>query len=190
MAGWEMGHERYKDEIDKNKAKIKTRDKGIYRAVKQLSTEEVVSEAEVTLPNNNNKGKTKEQQKITTNPGPVDIKFDDKLVTPPQKYFSKDEQIKNEAVQSELKHIRDKEAKDQNKQLGMFKGKHAPSHASLVQKEEKDSDVPFDKPYKTMAKDVKDKSGATHTPMSRAKDLARQSFKKLKKETMMGKISN
>jgi hypothetical protein len=37
---------------------------------------------------------------------------------------------------------------------------------------------------------IKDKSGAVHTPMSRAKDLARQSFKKLKKETMMGKISN
>jgi hypothetical protein len=37
---------------------------------------------------------------------------------------------------------------------------------------------------------VKDKSGAVHTPMSRAKDLARQSLKKLKSETMMGKISN
>jgi hypothetical protein len=37
---------------------------------------------------------------------------------------------------------------------------------------------------------VKDKSGATHTPMSRAKDLARQAFKKIKNETMMGKISN
>ena len=37
---------------------------------------------------------------------------------------------------------------------------------------------------------IKDKSGATHTPMSRAKDLARQAFKKIKNETMMGKISN
>jgi hypothetical protein len=37
---------------------------------------------------------------------------------------------------------------------------------------------------------VTDKSGAKHTPMSRAKDLARQAFKKLKKETVMGKISN
>lgn len=34
---------------------------------------------------------------------------------------------------------------------------------------------------------VKDKSGAVHTPMSRAKDLARSAFKKLKNETMMGK---
>jgi hypothetical protein len=44
--------------------------------------------------------------------------------------------------------------------------------------------------WKEMKKDVKDKSGAVHTPMSRARDLARQAFKKVKKETMMGKISN
>jgi hypothetical protein len=43
--------------------------------------------------------------------------------------------------------------------------------------------------WKKIPKDVKDKSGAVHTPMSRAKDLARQSFKKLKNE-MLGKISN
>ena len=36
--------------------------------------------------------------------------------------------------------------------------------------------------WKEMKKDVKDKSGAVHTPMSRAKDLARSAFKKLKKE--------
>jgi hypothetical protein len=47
--------------------------------------------------------------------------------------------------------------------------------------------------WKPMNKDVKDKSGAVHTPMSRAKDLARQAFKtvqdktKIKNETMMGK---
>jgi len=44
--------------------------------------------------------------------------------------------------------------------------------------------------WKEIPKDVKDKSGAVHTPMSRAKDLARQAFKKIKQETMMGKISN
>jgi hypothetical protein len=43
--------------------------------------------------------------------------------------------------------------------------------------------------WKETPKDVKDKSGAIHTPMSRAKDLARQSFKKIKNE-MLGKISN
>ena len=51
-------------------------------------------------------------------------------------------------------------------------------------------DAPFDAPYTTTPSDVKDKSGAIHTPMSRAKDLARQAFKKIKNETMMGKISN
>jgi len=33
---------------------------------------------------------------------------------------------------------------------------------------------------------ITDKSGAKHTPMSRAKDLARKSFAKIRKETMMG----
>jgi hypothetical protein len=47
-------------------------------------------------------------------------------------------------------------------------------------------EVPFDKPYKNVKKDIKDKSGAVHTPMSRAKDLARQALKKVKNETLMG----
>jgi len=45
-------------------------------------------------------------------------------------------------------------------------------------------------PWKKSPDTVTDKSGAKHTPMSRAKDLARSAFKKLKNETMMGKISN
>lgn len=36
------------------------------------------------------------------------------------------------------------------------------------------SKVPFDKPYKTVKSVVTDKSGAKHTPMSRARDLARK----------------
>lgn len=51
----------------------------------------------------------------------------------------------------------------------------------------KDDNVPFDKPYTTSKGNIKDKSGAVHTPMSRARDLARQAFKKIKNETMMGK---
>ena len=47
-------------------------------------------------------------------------------------------------------------------------------------------DAPFDAPYTTTPSDVKDKSGAIHTPMSRAKDLARQAMKKVKTE-MLGK---
>lgn len=36
--------------------------------------------------------------------------------------------------------------------------------------------------WKEIKKDVKDKSGAVHTPMSRARDLARAAFKKIQKE--------
>ena len=38
-----------------------------------------------------------------------------------------------------------------------------------------------------MPKDVKDKSGAIHTPMSRAKDLARSAFKKVQDRTKISK---
>jgi hypothetical protein len=43
--------------------------------------------------------------------------------------------------------------------------------------------------WEKMAKNVKDKSGAVHTPMSRAKDLAKQAFKKVKTE-MIGKAAD
>ena len=44
--------------------------------------------------------------------------------------------------------------------------------------------VPFDPPYNTTSSpaEVKDKSGAIHTPMSRAKHLARLAMGKMKKE--------
>jgi len=45
---------------------------------------------------------------------------------------------------------------------------------------------PFDKPYKKISASVTDKSGAKHTPMSRAKDLARSAMKRIKTE-MLGK---
>jgi hypothetical protein len=48
-------------------------------------------------------------------------------------------------------------------------------------------DAPFEPPYTTGKPDnVKDKSGAVHTPMSRAKDLARTAMKRIKTE-MLGK---
>jgi hypothetical protein len=37
--------------------------------------------------------------------------------------------------------------------------------------------------WEPMKKDVKDKSGAVHTPMSRARDLAQQAFKKVQDKT-------
>jgi len=132
---------------------------------------------------------TKEKQKISTNPGPVDIKFDDVLTGPtPYSYFSSKDKITSEEVRGELKHIRDKETT--MRRTDIKKVTSHPATKPLLKKEEKDSDVPFDKPYKTKPKDITDKSGAKHTPMSRARDLARKSFDKLKKETMLGKISN
>lgn len=49
-----------------------------------------------------------------------------------------------------------------------------------------DDNVPFEQPYQKVEPNVKDKSGAVHTPMSRAKDLARNAMKRLKTE-MLGK---
>lgn len=59
------------------------------------------------------------------------------------------------------------------------------NHKDMMRTE--NNEVPFDKPYKTIKEPVvTDKSGAKHTPMSRARDLARQALKKVKNETMMG----
>ena len=51
--------------------------------------------------------------------------------------------------------------------------------------------VPFAPPFNTTSRpaEVTDKSGAKHTPMSRAKHLAKMAMKRVKDE-MMGKISN
>jgi hypothetical protein len=52
--------------------------------------------------------------------------------------------------------------------------------------EAKEQEPPFDKPYTKAKGVVTDKSGAKHTPMSRARDLARTAMKRLKTE-MLGK---
>jgi len=67
-------------------------------------------------------------------------------------------------VRGELKHIRSKEAKQDGAELSQFKKDHAPG--KLVHKEEKVG------------------------PSDTARDVASKAFKKLRKETMMGKISN
>jgi hypothetical protein len=249
---------------------------------------------------------TKEKQKISTTPGAVDIKLDDKLTTPPQKYFSSQEAITSEEVRGELAHIRSKQKNAHKTELDTFEKKvsqkeevkrsdipaflrkirgdkkltpsevkagskdsishpdnlakarneeveinesdlhgmaykhgwshkqntygaelHHPKHgsigidryghwyhhdnetkasgkvkahgeydnlekhlSSLKEETELDEKVIAGTPgWKETPKDVKDKSGAVHTPMSRAKDLARTAFKKMKSE-MLGKISN
>lgn len=47
-------------------------------------------------------------------------------------------------------------------------------------------DAPFDPPYSPSPKTVTDKSGAKHTPMSRAKNLARAAMDKIKKDHKLG----
>jgi len=127
---------------------------------------------------------TKEKQKISTNPGPVDIKLDDNLTTSPQSHFSDDKQIKNEEVKPELKHIRNKEGKMRDQEVTDFANKHTPG--GLVKSNEEleleEKVIAGTDGWEKSPKNVKDKSGAVHTPMSRAKDLARLSFKKIKSD--------
>jgi hypothetical protein len=47
-------------------------------------------------------------------------------------------------------------------------------------------DAPFEPPYKETPKTVTDKSGAKHTPMSRARNLARAAMDKIKKDHKLG----
>jgi hypothetical protein len=188
---------------DKNASKITTdtlngrEPGGKLNSFKNFKVNLTVS-GEEDIPKEMDKGEdTKEKQKITTNPGPVDIKLDDKYGSPtPQSHFSTQEKITKEEVELtegaleqflsqkgiEMKNLSygSKIAYSKSNEFKKWKQNH--------QMEE--TDPPFDKPYKTVPKDVTDKSGAIHTPMSRARDLARNAMKKVKKETMMGKISN
>jgi len=167
---------------------------------------------------------TKEKQKITTNPGPVDIKLDDKLTGPtPYTHFEKKEKITTEEVRGELKKIRNKEGKEHGKEIDEFNKKvanneevepinedrwldkyllskginpkfvsqatkisHAKSGAFETWKQShqnESTEMPFEGPYRKAQGNIKDKSGATHTPMSRAKDLAKNALKKIKQDT-------
>jgi hypothetical protein len=74
-----------------------------------------------------------------------------------------------------------------HKQLGdgkLHKFKVTPNLPKTTNEAVKRDDVPFDGPYKKTSGDgsVKDKSGAVHTPMSRARDLARKAMQKKMKE--------
>ena len=91
-----------------------------------------------------------------------------------------------------------KEAVDRNQATtdtlaGRIKGGKDNEHSSIKVKlkaeatEKHDDKPPFDGPYTKVKGTVKDKSGAIHTPMSRAKHLARQAMKKVKSEMMIGK---
>jgi hypothetical protein len=74
-----------------------------------------------------------------------------------------------------------------DKELGdgkLHKFKVKPNLPKTTNEDHKKDDIPFDGPYKKTSGDgsVKDKSGAVHTPMSRARDLARKAMQKKMKE--------
>jgi hypothetical protein len=85
---------------------------------------------------------------------------------------------------------------DRNTKVGHAKSnefkKWKSDHLNSLIVTRESNEMPFDAPYTKTKKDVKDKSGAVHTPMSRAKDLAKAALKsvqdktKIKTETMMG----
>ena len=70
------------------------------------------------------------------------------------------------------------------KARGVSEGKHPES--DTVPFVTNTDQPPFDKPYTKIGGTVTDKSGAKHTPMSRARDLARSAMKRIKTE-MLGK---
>lgn len=221
------------------------------------------TDGEMKSPQTEEPADTREKQKISTNPGPVDIKLDDKLTGPtPYTHFANEKSItsgiKTEAVSKLLSKIRKNTEKIHKDDIADFKSKivqakeeveyyeineEKPEHTHVAHFEDKNGqwmakllinadhdghaidqaneasgkgpfgglkvrkvervtkvmeDVELDEEsWKketdwTPAKgDVKDKSGAKHTPMSRAKDLAKKAMKNvgksLNKETMMGK---
>jgi hypothetical protein len=63
-----------------------------------------------------------------------------------------------------------------------FRPMDEPNYNNSIQARQKKADdankPPFDGPYKKTVGTVTDKSGAKHTPMSRARDLARNAMKK------------
>ena len=74
-----------------------------------------------------------------------------------------------------------------HKELGdgkLHKFKVTPNLPKTTNEDHKKDDIPFDGPYKKTSGDgtVKDKSGAVHGPMSRARDLARKAMQKKMKE--------
>jgi len=67
---------------------------------------------------------TKEKQKISTNPGPVDINLDDKLTGPtPYTHFSDEKSITNEKVEPELRKKHKESEEENEKQKRTFSSK-------------------------------------------------------------------
>lgn len=123
---------------------------GKLNSFKNYKTDLTTSGVEAVPKEFDNGVDTKEKQKITTSPGPIDIKMDDKLA-------------KKSTQKEEVEAVEEKVIAGMS---GFKKIKGADEKGNVT-----------------------DKSGAVHTPMSRAKNAAKLTFSKLKQE-MLGKISN
>ena len=165
-----------------------------------------------SIPTEIEKGEdTKEKQKITTNPGPVEVKLDDKLTGPtPYTHFVKKDKVTTEEVRGELKKIRNKEKELQKKDVAKF-AKELGEEVELLDEDKWLSRFLLSKGINPNfinrnQKVSHAKSGEFHkwkrdhqsirgsiqgesvvTPIKHAENLATLALKKIKNETMMGK---
>ena len=104
---------------------------------------------------------TKEKQKITTNPGPVDIKLDDKLTGPiPHTHFKDEKNITSEDVRGELKDIRSKEKSMRKKEISDFKSKVVQAKEQIEDIEETEFyEINEEKPEHTHVAHFENKDG-------------------------------
>jgi hypothetical protein len=87
------------------------------------------------------------------------------------------DKVQGKVVYHDDKHVH---IKDTNGKKHVFKiSKDLPK---TTNEDHKKDDVPFDGPYTKTPSNVKDKSGAVHGPMSRARDLARKAMQQKMKE--------
>ena len=165
-----------------------------------------------SIPTEIEKGEdTKEKQKITTNPGPVEVKLDDKLTGPtPYTHFVKKDKVTTEEVRGELKKIRNKEKELQKKDVAKF-AKELGEEVELLDEDKWLSRFLLSKGINPNfinrnQKVSHAKSGEFHkwkrdhqsirgsiqgesvvTPIKHTENLATLALKKIKNETMMGK---
>lgn len=81
-----------------------------------------------------------------------------------------------------VSNIRDLDPEKKKKFFDYMDTQHTAKNEEVEQVEEADKKPPFDGPYKKAKGTITDKSGAKHTEMSRARDLAQRGLKSLKKE--------
>ena len=165
-----------------------------------------------SIPTEIEKGEdTKEKQKITTNPGPVEVKLDGKLTGPtPYTHFVKKDKVTTEEVRGELKRIRNKEKELQKKDVAKF-AKELGEEVELLDEDKWLSRFLLSKGINPNfinrnQKVSHAKSGEFHkwkrdhqsirgsiqgesvvTPIKHTENLATLALKKIKNETMMGK---